>query len=79
MRDQRGLRAVSFADDDHLAVEFHLGHGEWIATLDRHGFAVEALQELYAPPGADPTRFEWMPPEWAQRWPHEEVWRARRR
>ena len=76
MRDQRGLRAVTYPDDD--AVEFHLAHGEWIATLARHGFAVEALHELYAPPGADPARFEWVTPEWARRWPHEELWRARR-
>ena len=76
VRDQRGLRAVTYPDDD--AVEFHLAHGEWIATLARHGFAVEALHELYAPPGADPARFEWVTPEWARRWPHEELWRARK-
>jgi len=76
VRDQRGLRAVTYADDD--AVEFHLAHGEWIATLARHGFAVEALHELYAPPGADPERFKWVTPEWARRWPHEEIWRARK-
>ena len=76
VRDQRGLRAVTYPDDD--AVEFHLAHGEWIATLARHGFAVEALHELYAPPGADPERFKWVTPEWARRWPHEEIWRARK-
>jgi SAM-dependent methyltransferase/ribosomal protein S18 acetylase RimI-like enzyme len=76
VRDQRGLRAVTYPDDD--AVEFHLAHGEWMATMTRHGFAVEALHELYAPPGADPARFEWVTPEWARRWPHEELWRARK-
>ena len=77
VRDQRGLRSVTFPEED--GVEFHLAHGEWIATLDRHGFAVEALEELYAPEDAEPTRFDWVTPAWAGRWPFEEIWRARRR
>src|SRR5262249_43244878 len=75
VRDQRGLYAVSYPDMD--AVEFHLAHGEWIATLARHGFHVEALHELFAPEGAELTRFEWVLPEWARRWPCEEIWVAR--
>jgi SAM-dependent methyltransferase len=75
VRDQRGLRALSFPDDD--GIEFHLAHGEWISTLGRHGFAVDALHELYAPAGASPTRYEWVTPEWARRWPVEEIWSAR--
>jgi SAM-dependent methyltransferase len=74
VRDQRGLRAVTYPDDD--GVEFHLAHGEWIATLARHGFAVDALHELYAPEGAEPTRYECVTPEWAGRWPVEEIWTA---
>jgi hypothetical protein len=76
VRAQRGLRAVRYPDMD--AVEFHLAHGEWIATLARHGFAVEALHELYAPEGAGMSRFDWVTPEWASRWPCEEIWVARR-
>ena len=74
----RGLREISplrFEDDD--GVEFHLAHGEWIALLGRHGFAVTALHELYAPEGAEPTKYEWMTVEWARRWPVEEIWTAR--
>ena len=74
LRPQRGLRTLTFPDDD--AVEFHLAHGEWIAVLRRHGLAVTALHELYAPEGAKPTRFEWMTVEWARRWPVEEIWTA---
>ena len=77
VRPQRGLRAVTYPGED--SVEFHLAHGDWIATLRRHGFAVDALHELYAPPGARQTRFEWVTPEWAQRWPVEEIWTATRR
>jgi SAM-dependent methyltransferase len=76
IRDQRGMRAVTYPDDP--GVEFHLSHGDWIATLGRHGFTVEALHELYAPDDATPTRFEWATPEWAHRWPVEEIWSARR-
>jgi len=74
LRDQRGLREVTFPDED--GVEFHLAHGDWIATLGRHGFSVDALHELYAPEGAQQTKYEWVTPEWAQRWPHEEIWVA---
>ena len=75
LRAQRGLRRIDWPDDG--STEFHLAHGDWIALLGRHGFAVEALHELYAPEGADPTRFEWVTPEWASRWPVEEIWVAR--
>jgi SAM-dependent methyltransferase len=74
LRDQRGLKVVSYPDDD--GVEFHLAHGEWIATLVRHGFTVTALHELYAPDGAQQTKYEWVTPEWARRWPVEEIWVA---
>jgi len=74
LRDQRAIRTLSFPDED--SVEFHLAHGEWIAALRRHGFSVDALHELFAPAGAQPTRYEWVTPEWAQRWPVEEIWTA---
>jgi SAM-dependent methyltransferase len=77
VRDQRGLREVTYPGEE--GVEFHLSHGDWIAVLGRHGFAVEALHELYAPEGAEPTRFDWVTPEWARRWPVEEIWHARKR
>jgi SAM-dependent methyltransferase len=74
LRDQRGLKVVTYPGED--SVEFHLAHGDWIAALGRHGFAVDALHELYAPDGAQPTKYEWVTPEWARRWPVEEIWAA---
>jgi hypothetical protein len=41
-----------------------------------HGLAVTGLHELYAPKDATPTRFDWVTPEWAHRWPVEEIWTA---
>ena len=69
------ISPLRFEDDD--GVEFHLSHGDWIALLARHGFAVTGLHELYAPEGAEPTRYDWMTVEWARRWPVEEIWTAR--
>ena len=47
--------------------------------LTMAGFELEALHELYAPDGdPDEVRY-YMPRGWAQRWPGEEVWVARRR
>jgi len=73
LRDQRGLKVVTYPEE---GVEFHLAHGEWIATLARHGFTVNALHELYALDDAQPTKYEWVTPEWAHRWPVEEIWTA---
>lgn len=77
LRDQFGLRRSEWPDSDG-AVEFHLPHGEWIALLRRHGFEVEALDELRAPDAATTTRFDHVTADWARRWPSEEVWRARK-
>ena len=73
LRDQRDLRVLTYPEG---GVEFHLAHGDWIATLARHGFTVKALHELYAPEDAQPTKYEWVTPAWARRWPVEEIWAA---
>jgi SAM-dependent methyltransferase len=75
VRAQREISQLRFDDDE--GVSFHLSHGDWIALLLRHGFAIGGLHELYAPDGADPSRCDWLPVEWAQRWAFEEIWTAR--
>jgi SAM-dependent methyltransferase len=60
------------------AVEFHLGHGDWIRLLHESGFAVEELIEVRPPEGAT-TRFPFVTLDWARRWPCEEIWKAHRR
>ena len=60
------------------SVEFHLPHGEMIALLRSSGFDLEELIEVRPPEGAT-TRFSQVSLDWAQRWPVEEVWRARKR
>ncbi len=60
------------------STEFHLPHGDMVRLLRSAGFEVEDLIEIQAPEGAT-TRFPYMTPEWARRWPSEEVWKARKR
>lgn len=60
------------------AVEYHLPHGEWVRLYRANGFEVEALLEPQVPEGLT-TRYTWMTPEWAHRWPCEEIWKLRRR
>jgi len=76
VRPQRGMGRFDWEDTQN--VEFHLGHGDWIRLLRRSGFEVLDLLELYAPDGAS-SECAFVTPEWASRWPHEEVWRARKR
>jgi SAM-dependent methyltransferase len=70
-----GLGRMEWESDD--SVEFHLAHGEMIALLRATGFTVEALHELQPPEGAT-TRYDFVPLDWARRWPCEEIWVARR-
>ena len=60
-------------------IEFHPSHGDWVRLLRRSGFVVEALHEIYAPPGSgDHPFYEIVSREWAARWPAEELWVATR-
>ena len=73
-----GMHRFEWPDDG--SVEFHLGYGEWIRLLRENGFEVLDLVEIQAPEGAEPSRFPGLPlPDWARRWPSEEIWRARKR
>jgi SAM-dependent methyltransferase len=73
-RPQRGLSRVTWPGG---GTEFHPSHGDWIRVLAANGFAVESLHELYAPAGAaTPDYYEIATPEWAARWPVEDLWSA---
>ena len=72
-----GMHRFEWPDDP--GVDFHLGYGDWIRLLRANGFEVEDLIELQAPEGAPPHRYEAIAgPEWARKWPSEEIWRARK-
>jgi SAM-dependent methyltransferase len=77
-RPQRGMRRLDWPDTGE--VEFHLSHGDMLRLLRRTGFEVVDLIELYAAPEAvDHPFYDYLPAEWAKRWPAEEIWRAARR
>jgi len=75
LRPYFGMRRFEWSDDD--SVEFHLPHGEMLALLRQSGFVVEQLLEIRPPDGAT-SRYPFITLDWAQRWPCEEVWRARK-
>ena len=76
-RPQRGLRRLDWADDG--TTEFQMGHGDWIALLRRSGFEILDLVELYAIDRTPDHTFYAFSRAWAERWPWEEIWRARKR
>jgi SAM-dependent methyltransferase len=76
LRDQFGACRFEWPSDG--SVDFHLAHGEMIRLLRSNGFEIEDLIEIQAPEGAT-TRYVWVDPAWARRWPTEEIWKARKR
>jgi SAM-dependent methyltransferase len=78
VRDYFGLHRLEWSDDQ--SVNFYLGYGDWIRLFRENGFEVERLVEIQAPENAPQHRYETLPdPEWARRWPSEEIWVARKR
>ncbi len=77
LRPQRGLCRIDWPDSDE--VEFQLPHGELIDLLHDSGFELERLVELYAPDDAVTHEYyDFITPEWARKWPAEEIWAARK-
>jgi len=75
-----GMHRFEWAGDVDDGVEYHLSHGEWIRVLRDNGFEIVDLIEIQAPQGAEThSRYDFVSAEWAQRWPSEEIWRARKR
>jgi SAM-dependent methyltransferase len=75
VRPYFGMRRFEWDSDD--GIDFHLGYGDWIRVLGSHGFEVERLVELRNP-GRDSGRYQLFTAEWAERWPAEEMWKARK-
>lgn len=76
-RDWHSVRRIEW--DDDKSVEFHLPPSELIRLLRLSGFEIEALIDVWPPPNAAPTNYEYMTLDWAERWPSEEIWRARKK
>jgi len=75
-RPQRGLHRIDWEDDG--SAEFQIGHSEGVRVLRANGFEILDLAELYADEDASGHVYYSFSPEWAHRWPWEEIWRARK-
>jgi SAM-dependent methyltransferase len=75
LRPYFGMRRFAWVDDP--SIDFHLGYGDWIRVLTSHGFEIERLVELRNS-GRGSGRYNLFTPEWAERWPAEEMWKARK-
>lgn len=75
LRPQRGMHRFKWPDGS--SVEFHISPGDWIRVLRRHGFEIEDLVEIY-PPDHATTEHPLAELAWAQQWPCEEAWKARK-
>ena len=79
IRSQFELGRMQWPGEDE-GVEYHLGHGDRLRLLRESGFEVLGLWELRAPESAtDHEYYDFVPADWARRWPAEEIWKARRR
>ncbi len=77
-RPQFGAYRMQWPGED--GIEYHLSHGTWIELLRGSGFEIERLIELQAPSDAQAhPYYDYVAPEWARQWPHEEIWVARKR
>ena len=77
LRDQFGMYRIQW--DGATGIEYHLSHSDWIKVLRDNGFEIEALHELRPHPEAvDPSYYDYVTVEWAQKWPAEEIWVARK-
>lgn len=72
-----GMHRFEWPQDDPPAVEFHLGHGDWVRLLRSNSFEILDLVEIQAPEGVE-SRYDFVTADWAHRWPAEEVWKARK-
>jgi SAM-dependent methyltransferase len=64
--------------EDADTVNFSLPYGEWIELFRNNAFAIEDLIELRPPENAATTYVDFVPLEWARKWPAEQIWRVRK-
>ena len=77
-RPQRGLHRLEWRTPDH-EIEFALGHGDWVRLLRANGFQLVDLLELFATEETPDHTYYTFSREWSEKWPFEEIWRARLR
>ena len=80
VRPLRGMHRLDWTSGGDIATEFHIGTSEMFQLLRRTGFEVLDYRQLYAPDNAvDHHFYNFVPADWAKKWPSEEIWRARKK
>jgi SAM-dependent methyltransferase len=74
LRDYHGAGMFDWGDG---TVDFHRTYGGWIRCFRDHGFVVDDLIELVPAKDAT-TTYDFVPRQWARRWPAEEIWVVRK-
>ncbi|HEX2196816.1 MAG TPA: class I SAM-dependent methyltransferase [Actinomycetota bacterium] len=69
-----GMRVI---EDDSESRDYQIPHGEWITLFRKNGLVVEELIETQPQEGLT-TTYAGRPPEWARRWPAENIWKLRK-
>ena len=78
-RPLRGMLRLDWFSEDPPSTNFHISDGDMFALLKRIGFDVVDFRQLYAPEDAvDHPFYSYVTADWAKKWPHEEIWRARK-
>jgi ubiquinone/menaquinone biosynthesis C-methylase UbiE len=70
-----GMRRFEYNDG---LVEYQLPYGEWMRLFRQNGLIVEDLIEIQPPEEATTTYVEYVPLQWARRWPAENIWKVRK-
>jgi ubiquinone/menaquinone biosynthesis C-methylase UbiE len=79
VRPLKGIRRLDWTSEGETSSEFHISTSDMFQLLRRTGFDVLDFRQLYAPDDAvDHPFYNFVPAEWARRWPAEEIWRARK-
>jgi ubiquinone/menaquinone biosynthesis C-methylase UbiE len=61
------------------STEFHINTSDMFQLLKRSGFDVLDYRQVYASEDSvDHPHYNYVPAEWARKWPSEEIWRARK-
>lgn len=69
-----GMRVITDDSDYH---DYQIPHGEWITLFRKNRLVVEELIETQPDEGVT-TTYAGRPPEWARRWPAENIWKVRK-
>ena len=82
-RQTKKLHASSFEQEQWSfeggTIDFQLSYGAWLRTFRDAGLEVVDLVELRPAAEGETTYHDFVPFEWARRWPAEEIWVLRKR